>query len=225
MLSPAERPAASQARSHGWLAHAPSTPLLTPRRLRAPDSPYAPARTSRPGAVVPSYMLPAAHERAEPPPPAPASHPTSRAGAEAPLPLPSPPARSFSSPLSDISATSPPILSGALLPVAEAAGPLREGSQLQARNSTRLELLATSLYYSLPLTAGHLLPPPAPRQARSGTGFKRRASANDLASISVGGGGGVFGPAGCGLRRNQVRPQTGLPRAYRFDHPPLATHH
>ena len=87
-------------------------------------------------------------------PPAPAS----RACAEAPLTPPSPPVRSFSSPLSDVSATPPPILSVALLPVAEAAGLPPEGSQLQARNSKRLELLATIHYHSLPRTTSRLLP-------------------------------------------------------------------
>ena len=153
VLSPPERPSASQARSHSWLANAPSTPLLTPCRLRAPDSPYAPSRTSRPTYIVPSCLLPAARERAEPPP----SDPTMRADAEAPgvLPLPLPPVRTFSSP-TDTATTTPPILSVALLPiavVAAGAGSL-PGSGLQARNGSRLKLLAATRYYLL-LLATH----------------------------------------------------------------------
>ena len=153
VLSPPERPSASQARSHSWLANAPSTPLLTPCRLRAPDSPYAPSRTSRPTYIVPSCLLPAARERAEPPP----SDPTMRADAEAPgvLPLPVPPVRTFSSP-TDTATTTPPILSVALLPiavVAAGAGSL-PGSGLQARNGSRLKLLAATRYYLL-LLATH----------------------------------------------------------------------
>jgi serine/threonine protein kinase len=169
VLSPPERPSASQARSHGWLANAPSTPLLTPRRLRAPDSPYAPSRTSRPAFMVPSCLLPAARERAEPPP----SDATTHADAEAagPLPLPLPPVRTFSSP-TDTTATTPPILSVALLPVAavaEGAWPL-PGARLQARIGSRLKLLATG-YYSLLLATTHYYslvatfsPPGAQRQ-------------------------------------------------------------
>ena len=155
VLSPPKRPSASQARSHGWLANAPSTPLLTPRRLRAPDSPYAPSRTSRPAFIVPSCLLPAARERAEPPPP----DATTRADAEAPspLPLPLPPVRTFSSP-SDSTTTHPPILSVALLPVAGAG---LQGAGLQARKEATCYwlLLATNCSYSLLLVThrSHLL--------------------------------------------------------------------
>ena len=49
-----------------------------------------------------------------------------------------------------------------------------------------------------------------------------------MTSLSIGGGGGSLGPAGFGLRRNQVRSLPDLLRAYRVHHLPLAassTHH
>ena len=165
-------------------------------------------------------MLPAARERAEPPPPAPPA-PASRACAEAPLTPPSPPVRSFSSPLSDVSATPPPILSVALLPVAEAAGPPPEGSQLQARNSKRLELLATTHYHALPRTTSHLLP--ARRAAEPASSGGRVPTTWPLTRSSAVA--ACSGPRGVGSVATRCAPgwlTTGLPlRPPTTSYPPL----